>query len=218
MKSKSTWISVGCVLLAVLLSQFYSIATQDDAAESEMQVVSEVEPILNLPSPTPSAISVHAVPEVVPSATPSPKVVESVPISTNAETPKPPSFILPSSGEVVHPYSDTELVFFEPMREWRCHRGMDFTPFDSEKVVCVAAGTVQKVYKDHLYGTTVTVDHGNGLVSLYGSLKEAAVSEGDQIESGVLIGYMGDTAACESGVHLHFELHKDGTPINPTGL
>ena len=232
MKSKRTWISVGCVMLAVLLSQLYSMSTEN--SENELTTVSEVKPSIIAPSPTPVAVSgtINAAPKATnpppkatkepqkpkPAATPSSSPTEEeAPLSQTANAPASPapSFVLPASGEVTRPYSKTELVYFAPLREWRCHLGMDFAPSDTDMIVAVFGGSVQKVYVDHLYGNTVIVDHGNGLSSLYGSLREAAVKEGDTVESGTCIGYMGDSAPCEEGVHLHFELQKDGSPINP---
>ena len=69
-----------------------------------------------------------------------------------------------------------------------------------------------------LYGTVVTVDHGDGSSTVYANLAELpAVNVGDWVEPGDVIGAVGATALCESGqgTHLHFAVYSDGGCIDP---
>ncbi len=215
---KSTWIAIGCVALAILASQVYSTIQKTAKKDDEVAVISEIRPTPIRISP-PSPIATKS------PATPAPKEeIEfaeiAVPVSASEATtsvPEPTDFLLPSSGEVQRPFSDTELIYFEPLREWRCHLGIDFLPSDNAMVLATANGTVEKIYEDHLYGTTVVIDHGNGLKSFYGSLSGTSVEEGKTVDAGTEIGQMGETAALESGVHLHFWMEKDGKAIDPFG-
>ncbi len=63
-------------------------------------------------------------------------------------------------------------------------------------------------------GNTVTIDHGNGLVTKYGHLNEFSISVGELVSSGQLIAFMGKTGYV-TGVHLHFEVLQDGVYQNP---
>ncbi|HEU0074367.1 MAG TPA: M23 family metallopeptidase [Dehalococcoidia bacterium] len=64
------------------------------------------------------------------------------------------------------------------------------------------------------YGHHVIIDHGGGMETLYGHLYEVFVKEGDVVSQGQLLGYGGDTGIAD-GKHLHFEVHKDGSLIDP---
>lgn len=66
------------------------------------------------------------------------------------------------------------------------------------------------------YGNCVKIDHGNGYATLYAHmLKGLSVRHGDYVEKGQVLGYMSDSGNAY-GSHLHFEVWKDGTRINPT--
>jgi murein DD-endopeptidase MepM/ murein hydrolase activator NlpD len=66
------------------------------------------------------------------------------------------------------------------------------------------------------YGLTVKIDHGYGYESLYAHLSAFApgMRPGRRVTRGELIGYTGNTGIVE-GPHLHYEIHKDGRPVNP---
>jgi murein DD-endopeptidase MepM/ murein hydrolase activator NlpD len=78
---------------------------------------------------------------------------------------------------------------------------------------------VKSVAQDDLMGTTVIIDHGNGLKSIYSNLAATpTVSAGDSVDTGTVIGAVGDTAIAESErvSHLHFEMTKNGTAVDPS--
>jgi murein DD-endopeptidase MepM/ murein hydrolase activator NlpD len=60
----------------------------------------------------------------------------------------------------------------------------------------------------------VQIQHDNGDVTYYGHCSELLVQEGDRVYQGQVIACMGATGVA-SGVHLHFEIRQDGTPIDP---
>lgn len=64
------------------------------------------------------------------------------------------------------------------------------------------------------YGHHVVIDHGGGMETLYGHMYEIFVEEGDVVSQGQLLGYGGDTGVAD-GKHLHFEVHKDNSLIDP---
>jgi hypothetical protein len=67
------------------------------------------------------------------------------------------------------------------------------------------------------YGHHVVIDHGGGMETLYGHMYEVFVEEGDVVSQGQLLGFGGDTGVAD-GKHLHFEVHKDGSLIDPQHL
>lgn len=58
------------------------------------------------------------------------------------------------------------------------------------------------------------VDYGNGVQALYGHLSKIAVKPGTMVKAGQLVGFIGSTGR-STGPHLHFEIRKDGKPIDP---
>ncbi|MDA0376065.1 MAG: peptidoglycan DD-metalloendopeptidase family protein [bacterium] len=67
------------------------------------------------------------------------------------------------------------------------------------------------------YGNVIEVDHGNGLVTLYGHNKELYVKEGDRVQRGQKIAWMGNTGQVygATGIHVHFEVRVGGVKKNP---
>lgn len=124
-----------------------------------------------------------------------------------------------AGGEIAKDYSMDMLVLSQTMRDWRTHSGVDITGNIGDGVFCIADGEVKRVYRDDLYGITVMIDHGE-YTSVYMNLGEdipANVKEGAKLVSGAKIGVIGNSAGCEAAdaPHLHFELMKDGTHIDP---
>lgn len=126
--------------------------------------------------------------------------------------------VMPVNGEILNPFSNGELVKSETLGVWKTHDGVDIKADVGTPVKAMNKGKVTKVWEDPLWGSSVTIDHGNGLVGYYYSLSNAVnVSEGDTVNSGDVIGAVGDTAECEAAElsHLHFGLKKSGEWIDP---
>lgn len=66
------------------------------------------------------------------------------------------------------------------------------------------------------YGNVVVIDHGNGMMTLYGHMSRRAVSTGDSVSKGQAIGYVGASGQA-TGPHLHFEVRVDGSAVDPMG-
>jgi len=152
-----------------------------------------------------------------------PEVVEEEPVVQ--EVPEEPQsvvsngyYIWPVSGQIENAYSVDALIYNKTMADWRTHDGLDISAQLGDVVLSVSAGTVSAVFDDDMFGTTVIIDHGNGVCSIYSNLAETpTVSVGQTVGIGEIIGSVGDTALCEAGetAHLHFAMTKDGESADP---
>lgn len=124
----------------------------------------------------------------------------------------------PVMGEILVDYAVDELVYSRTLREYCTHPGIDIEcPIGSE-VKAAMAGTIESIEEDPLMGIVITMDHGNGLKTLYANLStKDMVQEGQQIAEGQTISGVGRTAICEiaDAPHLHFEVIKDGENKDP---
>lgn len=140
------------------------------------------------------------------------------PVETEAATQKPEiSFSLPLSTAMGKDYSMGVPVFSDTMHDWRTHNGVDFTGAQGEGVRAVAPGKVTKVTNDTLYGNTVTVDHGGGVVSVISGLADAGlIAEGTDVTDDTVIGVVGDLPVEHAdGSHIHLEIRVDGVLQDP---
>jgi murein DD-endopeptidase MepM/ murein hydrolase activator NlpD len=112
--------------------------------------------------------------------------------------------ITASFGERIDPFSG----------EGAFHRGVDISSEIGTPIIAPADGVV--VFADLMngYGRTVMVDHGNGISTLYGHLSGFAVSSGQQVHRGEVLGYVGQSGR-STGPHLHYEVRIFNTPVNP---
>lgn len=95
--------------------------------------------------------------------------------------------------------------------------GIDFGLTDTFDVVAVLDGTVVDVREDELLGTVVEIKHDNDFISSYQSLSEVSVKKNDTVKQGQVIGKSGtNTIDQDLGNHLHFELYKSGSVVDPS--
>ncbi|WP_315791955.1 murein hydrolase activator EnvC family protein [Fischerella sp. JS2] len=96
----------------------------------------------------------------------------------------------------------------------RFHAGQDFAASYGSTIRAADSGTVIFAGWYGGYGKAVIIDHGNGLTTLYGHTSELYVSEGQTVKRGQAIAAVGSTGL-STGPHLHFEVRKNGTPVDP---
>ena len=95
------------------------------------------------------------------------------------------------------------------------HWGMDFTAPRGTPVYASGDGKVTRADASAAgYGKHIRIEHGYGYQSLYAHLSKYNVKKGQKVKRGDLIGFVGSTGRSEAP-HLHYEIFKDGTKINP---
>ncbi len=97
------------------------------------------------------------------------------------------------------------------------HTGIDLAAESGTPVRATADGIIEQTGTDRVYGRFVRLGHGQGYESYYGHLSDWNVSRGDTVRAGQTIGWVGSTGR-STAPHLHFEIRKDGQPIDPTTL
>ena len=219
------FIVLACVA-AIGLSGYFLVRSVQRGLGGEVddQPVGGSAHIVVTPSPTISSRpQVSATPEPSAPATPEPSAEptpSATPEPTASQAPEPANLVFtwPVSGAVIVPFSLDALSYDETMGDWRTHNGLDIAAELDTRVLATAQGTVSAIYDDPLMGTTVVIEHGNGLTSLYANLTDTpSVQVGDSVYTGTIIGAVGDTAPAESGraSHLHFAMYQDGQAVNP---
>ncbi len=116
-------------------------------------------------------------------------------------------FIYPTRGEITQGYHAG-------------HYAIDIADVSMPPVWAAGSGTVTKAYSGGWgggYGNHVIIDHGNGLETLYAHMDHLTVTEGQWVESGQVIGQMGNTGRVygATGIHLHWEVIKNGVKQYP---
>jgi murein DD-endopeptidase MepM/ murein hydrolase activator NlpD len=96
----------------------------------------------------------------------------------------------------------------------RLHAGIDIGAGTGTQIHAAKGGVVIFSGVQGGYGNVVIVDHGGGLSTLYGHMSRRAASDGADVETGDLLGYVGSTGH-STGPHLHFETRVGGSPQNP---
>ena len=127
-------------------------------------------------------------------------------------------FMLPVANYTsIEHYSDT-MVFNSTLKRYSAHKATDFIAPEGSKVYCVWNGKVESIENTLLQGVSITVDHGNGLKTVYNSLADGdTVKVGQTLKKGDVIGEVSATNRQESfkSAHLHFEVVENGNSIDP---
>ncbi len=129
------------------------------------------------------------------------------------------TFIMPcANATVLKSYTSDTVVFNSTLGAYTGHLAVDYSAQSGTEVLCVYDGVVESVTTSYLTGTTVTVNHGNNLKTVYNSIDaNEALYEGKSVSQGDVLGYVSANNLQEykDGPHLHFEVLKDGEKIDP---
>lgn len=94
------------------------------------------------------------------------------------------------------------------------HSGLDFRVPSGRNVRSAGQGKVVAAGWNGGYGRMVEIDHGDGLTTRYAHMSKILVKEGDIVERGAVVGKVGSSGR-STGAHLHYEIRRNGTAINP---
>ena len=118
-------------------------------------------------------------------------------------------FAWPVRGYVTSEYGEGASAAGAP------HTGLDIAASNGTIVRAAADGRVVFADTDETYGNLLEIDHGEGLLTRYGHNSRLTVRQGQIVEKGDIIAYVGSSGRVTTGPHLHFEVIKDGRTVDP---
>lgn len=125
-----------------------------------------------------------------------------------------------SIGRSFYNYQDNEenqknsLIYYDGT--YIPNSGVDYKSDEIFDIVSILDGTVTKVTENNLLGKIVEITHSNNVISIYQSMSEINVTEGDAVLQGAVIGKSGESNISKDlGNHLHFEIIINGKNVNP---
>lgn len=131
--------------------------------------------------------------------------------SYNATPSSSGGMIWPISGPITSPFGWRTHPIFGSQR---FHSGLDIGGDYGMEIHAAKAGVVSHAGWIGGYGNTVMIDHGGGIVTLYGHNQSLNVSVGQQVSQGQVIAFCGSTGN-STGPHCHFEVRLNGEPVSP---
>ncbi len=131
-------------------------------------------------------------------------------------TKEPEKFIVQTAGTGIYMWPSSGTVSSEFGPRWSSfHSGIDIANQKGTPIYAADSGTVTySGYNSGGYGNLIKIYHGDGVETRYGHLSTSLVEDGDSVQKGQLIGYMGSTGR-STGNHLHFEVRVAGVAQNP---
>ncbi len=143
---------------------------------------------------------------------------EKTTITTTTEPLITVEFAFPLKGTISKEFSRDELVKNATTGDWRIHKGIDIKGMSGDRINAIDNGIVTELVHNALWGTVVTIDHGNGFVAkYYGLRKDSTVKPGDSVKKNGKIGLLHEIPIeKDDGIHLHLEIYKDGVTVSPS--
>jgi murein DD-endopeptidase MepM/ murein hydrolase activator NlpD len=124
------------------------------------------------------------------------------------------AFAWPVAGRITSGFG---LRYHPILHFARMHRGIDFGAGYGAPIVAASDGQVIAAGWSGGYGRQVRIAHGGGIVTSYSHMSRTVAEPGSFVRQGQLIGYVG-SSGLSTGPHLHYEVYRGGTPVNPLGV
>ncbi len=219
------WYVIGlCVILITLTSVFMSVnrkkgtvlsTSEADTAVSEKNDTTRESEQKN----TEEAVVTQ---EIVEPKNPPVQSEEAVTESKETAT-RVLEYELPVGGYIGSAYSVDVPVYSITMNDYRAHPGIDIICDEGSPVSACEAGVIKEVYNDPMMGTSVVIEHGDGVCTHYMNLSEnipETVTVGAEVKKGELIGAVGTSALVEIAQepHLHLEVTVSGAYVDPLSI
>lgn len=138
--------------------------------------------------------------------------------SNSSESAADTEYIVPITGDIIMDFSMDMPIYQKTLDQYMTHSGIDIAAPVETAVNACAGGTVTRIEEDDRLGIIVEINHGNGMLSVYGNLaKKGLIELGEIVSKGDTIGQVGQTSLFEfeEEEHLHFEMRKDEQPVDP---
>ncbi len=127
-------------------------------------------------------------------------------------------FDMPVNGTIIKEYVGASVVYNQTLGLYSGHKAIDFAAEEGSQVLCSYDGVIESITTSNLEGTTVTVNHGNSLKTVYNSIEVVEnLTEGQSVSKGEVIGTvsLNNRTEYKDGAHLHFEVIENGVKIDP---
>ena len=132
------------------------------------------------------------------------------------------TYSMPIEGEISKGFDLEKLQYSKTYGDMRVHFGIDILADESTPIKSAGAGKVVSIEDNALWGTVITIDHGNGVKSIYCGVEDVKVKIDDTVRQGKIIGLVGKIPSeSKDKPHLHFEMkNNDGylSPLKAMGL
>ncbi len=137
-------------------------------------------------------------------------------VTEQAATTKVLTFAMPIRDTIIKQFSTDGLIYSKTYGDMRAHTGIDIVAEEGATVKSSAEGTVKEINEDSLWGNTVIIEHGDGLLSYYCGLNDVTVKVGDKVTMSSIVGTVGEVPCeCLDEMHLHFAIKDDSGWLSP---
>lgn len=124
-----------------------------------------------------------------------------------------------ANSTVIKDYVGASVVYNQTLGLYSGHKAIDFGAEEGTSVLCVYDGVIESIEISKVNGTTVVVNHGNNLKTVYNSIEaDETLQEGSTVCKGEILGTVSTNNKTEylDGAHLHFEVWENGEKIDPS--
>lgn len=126
----------------------------------------------------------------------------------------------PIVGNIIMNYSMNQVVYYKTLNQYRYNPSVVIEATVGQPITAAADGKVLSIRENVETGGTIICDLGDGYQLTYGQLEDYAVSVGDYVEKGDILGYVAEPSIfySEEGCNVYFKMTKDGEPVNPLNI
>lgn len=126
----------------------------------------------------------------------------------------------PIVGNILMNYSMNQVVYYKTLNQYRYNPSIVIEATVGEPITAAADGKVLSIRENVETGGTIVCDLGDGYQLTYGQLENYAVSVGDYVEKGDILGFVAEPSIfySEEGSNVYFKMTKDGEPVNPLNI